>query len=236
MQTLASVNEVVGRASVVRGDGAVEPLRQGDLLREGDFLLAADGRVRIMFADGSNLTIVDGGQLLLKQVVYDAASNIGAITVAAAGGHFQFVPGALGDQPMAAILMETPAAVIHPGRSAFAFQHTSADGLGLSLIDASPSDSRPLVVDNDVGGASIVDDRQRITVSGADSAPVLVRDFAAAEADSVAAEVSAGGDEGAFPGDPIVVTGAPELFDLARKRRRCRGHIPALGCRPRRLS
>ena len=85
MQTLAFVNEVVGRASIVRGDGAVEPLRQGDLLREGDFLLTADGRVRIVFADGSNLTIVDGGQVLLKQMIYDAASNIGAITVAAAG-------------------------------------------------------------------------------------------------------------------------------------------------------
>ncbi len=215
MQTLAFVNEIVGRASVVRGDGAVEPLREGDSLREGDFLLAADGRVRIMFADGSNLAIVDGGQLLLKQMVYDAVSNTGAITVAAAGGNFQFVPGALGDQPIAAILVETPAAIIHPGRSAFAFRHTSADGLGLSLIDASPSDSRPLVVDNDVGSLTITDEGQGISVSGASSAPVLVAELARAEPDSVAAEVSAGGDEGAFPGDPIVVTGAPELFDLA---------------------
>ena len=215
MQRSAFVTEVVGRVSVVRSDGRVEEVLNGDLLLEGDFLLTTDGRIRIVFADGSTLAIVDGGQLLLRQVVYDGASNSGAITVVAAGGNFQFVSGALRDLPVPAILLETPAAKIHPGRSAFAFHHTSMDGLGVSLIDASPSDSQPLVVDNDVGSAAIVDDRQRIAVSGADSAPVLVPQLASKEADSLAAEVSAGGDEGAFPGDPIVVSGAPELFDLA---------------------
>jgi FecR protein len=215
MQTHAFVNEVVGRANVIRGDGAVEPLRQGDLLREGDFLLVSDGRVRIVFADGSSLTIIDSGQVLLKEVAYDPASNEGAVTLAVAAGHFQFISSALGEQSPAAIVVETPAATIRAGRSAFAFQHTSADGLDVSLLEALAADALPLIVDNDAGSAAISERGERVTVSGRGDAPVLEQDVTQAEPESTDVEVAAGGDEGASPGDPIVVTGGPDFFDLS---------------------
>ena len=82
------------------------------------------------------------------------------------GRHFQFISSALGEQSPAAILVETPAATIHAGRSAFAFQHTSADGLDVSLLEALAADALPLIVGNDAGSAAISERGERVTVSG----------------------------------------------------------------------
>jgi hypothetical protein len=107
----ALVENVFGQAGVVRRDGAVEQVRHGDPVWQGDFLVVAGGTVTVVFVDGSRLRIVDNGQVLLKHVPHDAACNDGSITLAAAGGDFQIVAGALGVQSPAAILVETPAAL-----------------------------------------------------------------------------------------------------------------------------
>jgi hypothetical protein len=181
-----------------------------------------------VFVDGSRLRIVDGGQVLLKHVPHDAAHE-DAITLAAAGGHFEIVTGALGEQAPPAIYVETPAARIHAARTAIAFQHASADGLVVSVLEGIGPDAGAVVVENDAGSASIADVRHRITVSGSENAPlvdqVVTVDVSAAPQGSAASgvdapeagnvEVSAGGEEGAFPGDPIVVSGTPKIFDLA---------------------
>jgi hypothetical protein len=225
MQTHAFVNEVVGRANVIRGDGAVEPLRQGDLLREGDFLLVSDGRVRIVFADGSSLTIIDSGQVLLKEVAYDPASNEGAVTLAVAAGHFQFISSALGEQSPAAIVVETPAATIRAGRSAFAFQHTSADGLDVSLLEALAADALPLIVDNDAGSAAISERGERVTVSGRGDAPVLEQDVTQAEPESTDVEVAAG-MKGRLPAIRSSSPAGWVSSTCRQNRRRCPGHLP----------
>jgi len=166
----ALVENVSGQVSVVRGNGAVEQVGYADPLRQGDFLVVGGGSVTVVFFEGSRLRIVDSGQVLLKHVPHDAAPDDGSITLAAAGGHFQIVAGALGVQSPLAILVETPVALIHAGRSAFAFRHSSTDGLLVTMLEGIASAT--VVVENNPG-TSIADPHHRIIVPGSDEAPIV---------------------------------------------------------------
>jgi hypothetical protein len=93
------------------------------------------------------------------------------------------------------------------------------------MLEGIASDSGTVVVENNIGTASITDAHHRILVPDCDEAPIVdqaaSQDVSAGSAPLPDApeggdvEVSAGGEEGAFPGDPIVVSGDPEVFDLA---------------------
>jgi hypothetical protein len=109
----ALVASVSGQVSVVRGNGAIEQVGLADPVRQGDFLVVAGGTVTVVFADASRLRIVDSGQVLLKHVPENAAPDRDSIILAAAGGHFEIDTGASDLQTSPAILVETPAALIH---------------------------------------------------------------------------------------------------------------------------
>ena len=177
-----------------------------------------------MFADASRLQIVDSGQVLLKHVPENAAPDRDSIVLAAAGGHFEIDTGASDLQTSPAILVETPAAIIHAVRSAFSFWHNSTDGLVVTIVEPISSACGTVVVENDLGTASIADPHHRIIVSASDKTPVVdqatSQDMPAEStsppdaSENGEVEVSAGGVEGAFPGDPIVVAGTARVFDL----------------------
>jgi len=112
-QPIGFVETATGVVSVVRADGALVSLREGDPVFEGDRVeTAADSALSITFADESNLSLGENGRMTLDELVYDPSAGEGEATISIAKGVFVFASGLISKTSPDAMAIKTPVMTI----------------------------------------------------------------------------------------------------------------------------
>lgn len=110
---VGKVGTVTGQAEARHPDGSRTILRQGDPIHQGDVLqTVADGRVGLVFDDGSTFALGGRGRLTIDEYVYDPAAKTGHELVSVVSGTFSFVSGAIARTGVDAMAVRTPVATI----------------------------------------------------------------------------------------------------------------------------
>lgn len=105
--------KVTGHAEAHHPDGSRTVLREGDPIHQGDVLqTAADGRLGLVFDDGSTFALGSRGRITIDSFVYDAAAQTGHEQVSVVNGTFSFVSGAIARTAPDAMSVRTPVATI----------------------------------------------------------------------------------------------------------------------------
>ena len=95
-QAIARVTQQTGEAFVARANGARQRLRTGDSVYQNDVIeTARDAAIRLRFADETTFSLGDDALLTLDETVYNPASQMGRVFVAAVKGVFVFASGKL---------------------------------------------------------------------------------------------------------------------------------------------
>jgi hypothetical protein len=101
----SSAAPVVARAAELQGEAFVlhpdakkkQLLRKGDPVFEGDVISTSPkSRLRIVFADKTDLVMAEGGRLVVDKFVYDPARHAGKVRLGVFGAAFSYVSGLIG--------------------------------------------------------------------------------------------------------------------------------------------
>lgn len=110
---IGNVEKVNGTVTVQRADGSVVELVQGDAVYEGDIVVtAADGKIGLVFLDGSEFSLGGNGRMVLDEMVYDPASGDGSSSVSLLSGTFSFISGQIAKASPDGATVNTPIATI----------------------------------------------------------------------------------------------------------------------------
>jgi Ca2+-binding RTX toxin-like protein len=102
-----------GTATVVRADGSVETLAEGDQVYLNDVIeTAGDSAIRIVFADETTFALGADGRMALDEFVFDPGSASGTSGFSVLTGMFMFVSGDIAHTDPADMVVTTPVAII----------------------------------------------------------------------------------------------------------------------------
>ncbi|RAU22024.1 hypothetical protein CU669_10020 [Paramagnetospirillum kuznetsovii] len=111
-ENAAIVTRVQGKAEAVEAAGS-RPLSVGDPIRRGDRLRTGGGaRLEVRFADGMDLTLSDGAEMVVSEFDWAPAMSQGKAELALAQGSFLLESGKVGKLPDHPLLVKTPLASV----------------------------------------------------------------------------------------------------------------------------
>jgi len=112
-QPIGFIETATGQVSVVRASGTLVSLREGDPVFKGDRVeTGADSALSITFADESNLSLGENGQMTLDELVYDPSAGVGEATISIAKGVFVVASGLISKTSPDAMSIKTPVMTI----------------------------------------------------------------------------------------------------------------------------
>ncbi|MCA1939667.1 MAG: choice-of-anchor L domain-containing protein, partial [Caenispirillum bisanense] len=112
-EAIGVVTKIDGEVFVVRGDGTRVVLQSGSQVFKGDVLqTGADGAVGITFVDNTELSLGNGGRLVLDEMIFDPDSGQGQSSFSLVSGVFSFVSGQIAKTGPDAMQVQTPVATI----------------------------------------------------------------------------------------------------------------------------
>jgi len=102
-----------GTATVVRADGSVETLAEGEQVYLNDVVeTGGDSAIRIVFADETTFALGADGRMALDEFVFDPGSASGTSGFSVLTGMFMFVSGDIAHSDPADMVVTTPVAII----------------------------------------------------------------------------------------------------------------------------
>lgn len=110
---IGSVEKLDGVVTVERADGTVVQLQPGDAIYEGDIVVTGgDGKIGLVFLDGSEFSLGGNGRMVLDEMVYDPNSGEGSSGVSLLSGTFSFISGQIAKASPDGATVTTPIATI----------------------------------------------------------------------------------------------------------------------------
>jgi hypothetical protein len=102
-----------GSATVVRADGSIVTLAEGDLVYLNDVVeTGGDSAIRIVFADETTFALGAEGRMALDEFVFDPGTESGTSGFSVLTGMFMFVSGDIAHTDPADMVVTTPVAII----------------------------------------------------------------------------------------------------------------------------
>ena len=179
VSTIGNITESSGSNGVKR-DGGIEILGSQDLdILFKDTLETAQGRMKVMFLDETNLSLTEHSEVTIDEYIFDPNPTKSKLAMSFVQGTARFATGRLGLVPKENIVINTPTATIGVRGTDFT---TTVDELGRSLIillpetectiDGDCSPSGEITVTNDGGQVVLSEAYAATMVSSFDNAPM----------------------------------------------------------------
>ena len=131
VSTIGNITESSGSNGVKR-DGGIEILGSQDLdILFKDTLETAQGRMKVMFLDETNLSLTEHSEVTIDEYIFDPNPTKSKLAMSFVQGTARFATGRLGLVPKENIVINTPTATIGVRGTDFT---TTVDELGRSLI------------------------------------------------------------------------------------------------------
>jgi VCBS repeat-containing protein len=89
---IGRVEQVEGSATIVR-NGVAMAANQGDVVRKGDVVQTGDGKIAVVFADGSTFSLSANARMVLNDFVYQAGGSNNSALISLVQGTIGFVAG-----------------------------------------------------------------------------------------------------------------------------------------------
>ena len=179
VSTIGNITESSGSNGVKR-DGGIEISGSQDLdILFKDTLETAQGRMKVMFLDETNLSLTEHSEVTIDEYIFDPNPTKSKLAISFVQGTARFATGRLGLVPKENIVINTPTATIGVRGTDFT---TTVDELGRSLIillpetectiDGDCSPSGEITVTNDGGQVVLSEAYAATMVSSFDNAPM----------------------------------------------------------------
>ena len=179
VSTIGNITESSGSNGVKR-DGGIEISGSQDLdILFKDTLETAQGRMKVMFLDETNLSLTEHSEVTIDEYIFDPNPTKSKLAMSFVQGTARFATGRLGLVPKENIVINTPTATIGVRGTDFT---TTVDELGRSLIillpetectiDGDCSPSGEITVTNDGGQVVLSEAYAATMVSSFDNAPM----------------------------------------------------------------
>ncbi|MBF0270250.1 MAG: cadherin-like domain-containing protein [Alphaproteobacteria bacterium] len=134
-QPIGRADALSGDVTVVHADGSKNQLHKGDAVFQGDVLQTLKGAaIGLVFMDGTTLALGGNGRLVLDQMVFDPATQIGRSSFSLVQGSFSFVSGQIAKSAPDAASLKTPVATIGIRGTMVAGSFTPESGLVTALL------------------------------------------------------------------------------------------------------
>lgn len=134
VKSIGTVEKLSGLAWVRRPDGTVKPLEKGDPIFQGDVIeTGPDGNVGVSFVDHSAFSLGARGRMSMDEMVFDPATQEGALTVSMLKGAYSFVSGQIAKSAPMAMNIKTPVMTIGV-RGTSGAGHAGGEGENNSLV------------------------------------------------------------------------------------------------------
>lgn len=153
-QNEAGIVETLEGKVVARDiSGNTRPLALGDKIYQGDLVSSGeDAAIRIIFADGSNLSLGEESDIVIDEFIYDPSASLGKFGLEIIEGVFVFVSGAIAEENPDGVLVTTPTASLGIRGTTVAGRVSSEDlGTTISLLEDTDGSTGQVVVTNEAG-------------------------------------------------------------------------------------
>lgn len=181
---IGTVDAVEGSATVVRVDGATEPISSGTSIFQGDVVsTGSESNVSILFVDETTFSLDSDGEMTIDELVYDPDASSGSALFSVAEGVFTLVSGQIAKTDPDAMSLTTPIATIGIRGTAVAGQG-GPEGFPnfFTLLPEFGGVVGEIVISNDVGVQILAAAFQTTQMSSAfvpPAAPVVISPAAA---------------------------------------------------------
>src|SRR5690606_33067472 len=89
---IGRVEQAEGNATIVR-NGVAMAANQGDVVRKGDVVQTGDGKIAVLFSDGSTFSLSANARMVLNDFVYQAGGSNNSALISLVQGTIGFVAG-----------------------------------------------------------------------------------------------------------------------------------------------
>lgn len=113
LQRIGEVREAEGSVEATRPDGTTLRLGVGDSVYQGDILATgADGKVGVIFIDGTVFSLSENGRMTLNSLVFDPGESDSAMNLSVLQGTFVFLSGQIAGDSDDGMTVRTPVATL----------------------------------------------------------------------------------------------------------------------------
>ncbi len=170
LQRIGEVRESEGFVEATRPDGTTVRLNVGDSVYQGDILeTGTDGKVGIIFIDGTVFSLTENGRMTLNNLVFDPGESDSAMNLSVLQGTFVFLSGQIAGDSDEGMTVRTPVATL--GVRGTQVGGTLDNGLFTLFPDDDTGDIGVATLIN-LGGRVVLDDAfESSQVTGFFSAP-----------------------------------------------------------------
>jgi len=112
-ESIAGVVKAAQGSSVVRRGTETIPIREGMHLLVNDILnTSADGRLGVIFQDGTRISVGPGAELTIDRFVYEPADGKFALALRLARGVLTYISGKIAQFSPESVSVETPVGMV----------------------------------------------------------------------------------------------------------------------------
>ena len=110
---IGEVREAEGLVQATRPDGTTVRLQVGDDVYQGDILeTGTDGKVGVIFIDGTVFSLGQSGRMTLNNLVFDPGGDDSSMTFSVLQGTFVFLSGQIAGNSEDGMVVRTPVATL----------------------------------------------------------------------------------------------------------------------------
>ena len=186
---IGSVTELSGIAIIKRGKETIQ-VSKGTSVAKNDKVETKNGRLKIVFADNTTVTVTESSALVIDDFVYDSSKGSGKLDLKATAGTVRYVSGNIAKDPRA-VNIKTPTASIAVRGTNFVMAVNEIGGSTVILMPDQDIDPKLNLSDAPVTTGSI-------EVESGASKILMNQPFQATVVESV----------GSVPSAPVVVNSA----------------------------
>ena len=171
-QPIGTVETLTGDVVAVRADGTRVELEVGDPVFQGDIVESgAEGAIGIVLADETTFSMAENGRIVLDEMIYDAGTQEGSVSLSIVQGIFTFVSGQVAKADPDAMTVVTPVATIGIRGTQLGVTYIEGEEMILVLMQEMDGFVGEVVVTNAAGFQILNLPNMATTVASADTAP-----------------------------------------------------------------
>ena len=172
-QPIGTVDTTNGSVVATRIDGTKVELEPGSAVYQGDVIeTAGGGSIGVTLADQTTFSMAENGEMVLDEMVYDPATQEGAISISAVEGVFTFVSGQIAKTDPDAMTLDTPVATIGIRGTQVGLDVGEGQDTSVLLMEEADGFVGEVVVSNAAGVQILNTAFQGTQISSATTAPV----------------------------------------------------------------
>ena len=175
-EAIGTVDSVEGAVYATRADGTRVLLQAGDAIFQGDIIeTGAEGRIALVFVDGTTLSMADDARMVLDELIYDASSGVGSMVLTAVTGLFALVSGDISAVNPGAAIINTPVATIGVRGTSVLFRIGPDGELTVTLREDTDGTVGEIEITGAFGAVVLNQIGEVLSQGAADREPVVVQ-------------------------------------------------------------